>query len=150
LPIRQPIFWTTTALLLFLSPVRAEERKDSVVGQVRTKSPGKAVLLSLLIPGGGQIYTQRYIKAAIIAPAELGLGYLAYQQHKLSVQALRQADTVKYHYYQDRRNTFLFWTAAVVVFSAADAYVSAQLFGFDQELQIELGPDRLGLRLALR
>jgi len=38
----------------------------------------------------------------------------------------------------------------VVVFSAADAYVSAQLFGFDQELQIELGPDRLGLRLALR
>lgn len=129
------------------------------IGQVDTimlvkhpvgKSPGRAVLLSLVIPGGGQIYTQRYWKAGIIAPAEVGLGYLTYQEHQRAKRAWAQADTMSFRYYSDRRTSLLWWTAATIVFSMADAYVSAQMFGFDQELQIDLRSDRLGLRLAWR
>lgn len=123
---------------------------DSVNRQADFRSPGRAVLLSLLVPGGGQLYTGRYWKAALIAPAELGLGYLTIQEHRWAVQALSRADTVRYQYHQDRRNTFLWWTAATVVFSMADAYVSAQMFGFDRELQLDLQPDRFGVRLALK
>ncbi len=123
---------------------------DSAVKKLPVKSPGRAVLFSLLFPGGGQLYTSRYWKAAVIAPTELGLGYLSYQEHLRAEQARAEADTAKYRYYRDRRTTFLWWTAATVVFSMADAYVSAQMFGFEQELRLELGPDRLGVRVAIR
>ncbi|MGB9742253.1 MAG: DUF5683 domain-containing protein [candidate division WOR-3 bacterium] len=141
-----------TGLVVIFAVAFGQAENDSVMAPVRVpfRSPGRAVLLSLLVPGGGQIYTHRFWKAAVIAPAELGLGYLAYQENRRASQAFRQGDTVKYRYYQDRRNTWLWWTAATVVFSMADAYVSAQMFGFDQELQIDLQPDRLGVRLALR
>ncbi len=123
---------------------------DSAVKKLPVKSPGRAVVFSLLFPGGGQLYTGRYWKAAVIAPAELGLGYLSYQEHLRAEQARAEADTAKYRYYRDRRTTFLWWTAATVVFSMADAYVSAQMFGFEQELRLDLGPDRFGVRVAIR
>ncbi len=138
--------------LCFWLVVCGQTRIDSVAKTVAPKgaikSPGKAVLLSFLIPGGGQIYTKNYWKAGIIAPAEIGLGYLSYQAHLQAEQALKQGDTTRYPIYRDRRTTFLWWTAVVVAFSMADAYVSAQMFGFDQELRLDIAPDRLGLILA--
>ncbi len=125
-------------------------RTDSVVQMVREKSPGRAVLLSFLIPGGGQIYTRNYWKAALIAPAELVLGYLSYQEEVKTRQALQAQDTSAYIFHRDRRNSYLFWTGAVIVFSMADAYVSAHMFGFDRQLRLSLNYGRVGLELAFR
>lgn len=125
-------------------------KEESTAQTLPVKSPGRAVVFSLLFPGGGQLYTGRYWKAAVIAGAELGLGYLSYQEHLRAKQAQAEADTAKYRYYRDRRTTFLWWTAATVVFSMADAYVSAQMFGFEQELRLDLGPDRFGVKVGIR
>ncbi len=123
---------------------------DSVVNRsLPEKSPGMAVLLSLLIPGGGQIYTQNYWKAVLIVPAEVGLGYFSYREHRLAQKALTAGDSVNCSRHQDRRNTFLFWTAGVIVFSMADAYVSAHMFGFDQQLRLSAGPGWLGVQMAV-
>lgn len=136
--------------ILFAVFILTQVQSDTVVKSVPTKSPGRAVLLSFIIPGGGQLYTRNYWKAAIIAPAEIGLGYFAYQEHIRMRDALANQDSSGYYHHRDRRTAFLWWTAAVVVFSMADAYVSAQMFGFDEQLRLDLAPNRLGIQLALR
>lgn len=133
-------------VVLFFAQVQAE----SLSSQLPTRSPGRAVLFSLLLPGGGQVYTRNYWKAAIIAPAEIGLGALAYKEHLKMKQALAVQDSAGYDFHRDRRTTFLWWTAGVVVFSMADAYVSAQMFGFDQQMRLDFAFNRLGIQLTLR
>ncbi len=136
--------------LLIAALIFSQGQADTMVSSVPTKSPGMAVLLSFVIPGGGQVYTRNYWKAALIAPAEIGFGYLAYQEHIKVREALRVQDSSGYYQHRERRTTFIWWSAAVVVFSMADAYVSAQMFGFDQQLRLDLAPNRLGIQLALR
>lgn len=123
---------------------------DSTMRWIKEKSPGRAVLLSFFIPGGGQIYTGNYLKAVVIAPAEVTLGYLSYSEHIKARDALVRGDSSAYLFYRDRRNNFLFWTGAVLVFSMADAYVSAELFGFEQQMRLAVGPDRIGIQLSVR
>jgi hypothetical protein len=116
--------------------------------------------LSLLVPGGGQVYTGHYWKAALFAPAEVGLAYLALRRNNLAREALDRGDTTAYRSHRDWRTTWLFWTGTVVVFSMADAYISAKMFGFNRETRfaagapggrahrragLELGPTRAGL-----
>uniref|UniRef100_A0A7C4CB96 DUF5683 domain-containing protein n=1 Tax=candidate division WOR-3 bacterium TaxID=2052148 RepID=A0A7C4CB96_UNCW3 len=111
------------------------------------KDPGTAVLLSLLIPGGGQAYTANYWKVPFIAAAELGLAGLALREHGFCNRLLQMqpVDTGAYRIHRDRRTAFLWWTAGVTVFSMADAYVSAQLFAFDRQLRLTAGPGRVGV-----
>jgi hypothetical protein len=116
------------------------------------KSPGTAVLLSLLLPGGGQVYTGNWWKACLIAPAEVTLGYFTVKEHIAASDANARRDSAAYVLHRDRRTTFLWWTGAVTVFSMADAWVSAQMYGFDREMKLAdgrvgvmVGPGRLGL-----
>ena len=112
------------------------------------RSPGTAVLLSALLPGGGQVYTGNWWKAAIIVPAEVTLGYFTYKAHMDASAALGRGDST-YVGLRDRRTALLWWTGAVIVLSMTDAYVSAQMFGFDREMSLALGPGRVGIRVGL-
>lgn len=123
---------------------------DSLTKSMPAKSTGRAVLYSFLFPGGGQIYTQNYLKAAIVAPAEVVFGYLSYSEFRKAREAFARQDTDAYFFHRDRRNSFLWWTGVIVVFSMADAYVSAQMFGFDAEMRLSIGWGRVGIGLGLR
>jgi TM2 domain-containing membrane protein YozV len=120
---------------------------DTVRSYRPAKSPGTAVLLSFLLPGAGQIYTGNWWKAALIAPAEVTLGYLSVKEHLSATESLRDGDTVNYVRHGDARTAFLWWTGAVVAFSMADAYVSAQMYGFDREIRFTVGPIRAGIAM---
>ncbi|RKX69929.1 hypothetical protein DRP53_06620 [candidate division WOR-3 bacterium] len=98
---------------------------------VYPRSPQKAVLYSLLIPGGGQFYTKRYLRGIIIAVGEIGLGYNAYINH-------REGDS-------DKRDQYLYYLAYLIGFSMADAYVGALVYNFD--LQMDKERLKLGMRL---
>ena len=131
------------------------------------RSPGTAVLLSALLPGGGQVYTGGYWKAGLIAPAELTLGVFSIKAHLDATKALKEGREDDYVIHRDRRTTFLWWTGAVIAFSMADAYVSAQLYGFDDQmrfsqsgrglrpsdpvsrLSLAIGPARAGIEFGL-
>lgn len=113
------------------------------------KSPGRAVLLSALVPGGGQFYNGDWWKTLVIAPAELGLAYFAVRDHRSASAALAAGDTTRYEDLRDRRNTLLWWTGAVMAFSMADAWVSAQMYAFDRQMTFALGPGGAGIRLEL-
>ncbi|GEM_PF-481912 len=123
---------------------------DSAKGAGRDSTPyrpprstGTAVLLSFLLPGGGQVYTGNWWKAALIAPAEVTLGYFVVKEHFAASEALALPDSAGYVRHRDARTAFLWWTGAVLAFSMADAYVSAQMFGFDREIEFAVGPCEL-------
>jgi hypothetical protein len=113
------------------------------------RSTGTAVLLSFLLPGGGQVYTGNWWKAALIAPAEVTLGYFVVKEHLATSEALGAGDSTGYVRHRDTRTALLWWTGAVIAFSMADAYVSAQMFGFDREMRFTIGPMRAGIAMGI-
>ncbi len=98
------------------------------------RSPGRAILFSTLLPGGGQFYTENYIKGTIFLFGEGALFYFT----------LKEKD-------RDKRSNFIWWTAAVHIFNIADAYVSAHFYKFKQNKRISLffSPARISLALKL-
>ncbi len=129
-------------------PQALQAPSDSV-RQYPTKSPGKAVLLSLLVPGGGQLYTHRWWQAALIVPTEMTLGSLTIREHIRARDALAAGNSEDYIRFRDRRTVLLWWTGAVVVFSMAHAYVSAQMYGFDRQMEFTFAPLRAGVQVGL-
>jgi hypothetical protein len=139
-----------------LNPADSKAQADTVPIYRPARSTGTAVLLSFLLPGGGQVYTGNWWKAALIAPAEVTLGYFSIKEHRsasryLSLFTLHhvESDSVNYVRHRDTRTALLWWTGAVLAFSMADAYVSAQMYGFDREMRLTLGPTRAGIAMEL-
>ncbi len=95
------------------------------------KSTGMAMILSAIIPGGGQIYCQNYLKAIIISGTEVTLGYFAYQNHQ-------KFTNTQNNIYKDKRNNYLWWLATIKVLSIADAYVSAQMYKFNEQMKLTI------------
>ena len=95
------------------------------------KSPALAMALCVF-PGGGQFYTERYIPGILIGAAEVALGYHA----------------IKYHNEDNyrKRNQMIWWGALVFGFSLADAYVAANMHGFDVETDI----NKVSIKYTLR
>jgi len=130
-----------------MKPADSTSQVDTVGPYRPAKSTGTAVLLSFLLPGGGQVYTGNWWKAALIAPAEVTLGYFSVREHVAATDAWNSGDTTGYVRHRDRRTALLWWTGAVLAFSMADAYVSAQMYGFDREMRLTLGPMRAGIAM---
>jgi len=145
---------TSDTLKPQLEPADSTYSADTVGHYRPAKSTGTAVLLSFLLPGGGQVYTGNWWKAALIAPAEVTLGYFSVKEHVEASKSLKRyqeqgdpADSTRYIGHRDARTALLWWTGAVVAFSMADAYVSAQMYGFDREVRLALGPMRAGIAM---
>ena len=138
----------TTAAPLPKDTARVKTAKADTADKMkaRTVTTGKAMLLSALLPGGGQFYCRSYVKGAIYGTAELALAGVTV----FSDQQMRKsygdgtADTLSL---RNRRNAFLWWTGAVWAFSIADAYVSASMYGFKEEQKFEasISPLRVGI-----
>lgn len=121
-------------VLLYAQPVTDTINKPVKKIDKYYKSPFLATLLSTAIPGGGQFYTQNYWKAILIAGTEGTLAYFAIQDH------LDYEDTHNTTY-RNRRNNLLWWLATVKVLSMADAYVSANMFKFKEQMQLSINYD---------
>ena len=106
-----------------------EKKEDRVV----EKSPTKAVILSLLFPGGGQFYSHRYIKGIIMGGVEIFLGYMAYNENSIFE---KEGD----YSHIEKRNRYLWYLGGVIIYSMTDAYISAHFYDFKkQEKLIEEG-----------
>lgn len=112
---------------------QTEAKKKLAAQNKFYKSPGKAMLLSTILPGAGQFYTENYLKGAIITLTWGTLGCFSIREHHKATDALTISDTNTYIEHRDRRNNFLWWTAAVWVFSIADAYVASNMYKFKEQ-----------------
>jgi hypothetical protein len=123
-------------LVLLFSLVYSQTQPDTIKKPVKKhdkyfKSSSLATLLSAAIPGGGQFYTENYWKGILIAGTEGALAYFAIKDH------LSYEDTHNIRY-QNRRNNLFWWLATVKVLSMADAYVSANMYKFKDQMKLSV------------
>jgi hypothetical protein len=129
-------------------------KEDDRSAKVPRRIPMVSMALSAVFPGGGQLYTQKYFRAALFGGA---IGYCGYRWYdadrqatkfyNLSNQAATLADSIYYfNAYVDQvdnnRRSWMLWTLTVWMISLADAYVDAHMFKFDERA---LEP-KIGLR----
>jgi hypothetical protein len=104
----------------------------------------RVVLRSLVYPGWGQLYNRKYLKALAVFTSEatlLGMIYTesrqateAYDDHLVAPDlATSERLYAEYERHFNRRDSLIWWTAGVVLFSLADAYVDANLITFEDE-----------------
>ncbi len=123
-------------LLFFLNSLQAIEYD---------KNPYRAMLYSAVLPGGGQLYNQAYVKAAVVAGLQ---GYLIatavhHNDRKLHYQDLMNNSVFgepDYLIYKQQRDSYrddlrsdYWWMGTVLVLSVADAFVDAHLYNFNKE-----------------
>jgi hypothetical protein len=118
------------------------------------KRVGTAMLLSALIPGGGQFYNESFWKGGLVASAEIALASFTIRE-QLLMNTLGQTfsgaarDSV-HAIHRNRRNVYAFFTGAVIGLAVSDAYVDAHMFGFRDAQRLSLEPSDRGLGLAVR
>jgi len=124
-------------------------------------NPRTSLVLSLVVPGAGQIYNRAYWKAPIVWGALALPAYYAYQEHR-SYLSYRQAyqkslqDPAAYaipsenlrrlrEYHRQNRDVFLLTAIVLYGLAAGEAYTDAHLYGF--RVEAHLSP--AGVLLAL-
>lgn len=124
--------WTrdTLVAVVILTSLATAGGTDSVTVE---KSPSKAVLYSMLLPGAGQVYNGKYLKAVLVFVAQ---ATMAYQFHR-NLRIYNQWDPDRYELprnrYRDKRNKYAWWTAFVYIYNILDALVDSHLSSFDQD-----------------
>jgi hypothetical protein len=151
-------------LLFFLSHVNGQTvDRDSLTVLSRHRA-NKAALLSALLPGAGQVYNHKYWKVPILAA---GTGTLIYYLHfntsyykQYKTAYIQRADGdpgtvddypnlslneigVRKDYYRRNRDLCYILFGGLYILNIVDAYVDAQLRGFDisDDLSLKVTPD---------
>jgi len=122
-------------LVLSLSLLNGQTPYESTVDSSNVKSPGKALLFSV-IPGGGQLYNRHPLKAIFFAGvfAYYGYGYTMAQNDY-------QADIGSESLHR-KRNDKIWMMSLVWTLNIIDAYVDAQLWDFEKyDIEENLQPE---------
>jgi len=115
---------------------------------IAEKSAKVAITLSLIFPGGGQLYTKNYIKAGIFGAAQTYLLYNTYNSIinlKNTEEAYNQNPSDENKTAVDnailKRNNLLWWDAVVWFIAGADAYVDAKMYDFNSNVSLKFIPN---------
>jgi len=123
-----------------LVQVNSSSNKDTL----KIRSPMGAAMRSILVPGLGQLYNGKKLKAVLVVTSEGILIYSIINENK-------KFNDTKDAIYRNRRNTFEWWLLFVLGVSAIDAYVDAYLHRFDENMNISFnGLQRFCLNLSIR
>lgn len=142
------------ALLMFGAFTAYAQGPDTLYYEIgKMKSPALATGLSLILPGGGQMYNGKWAKGFIFLGANATLGgtaayyYIQYAQYK-DFYGADDARTQEALIYAKRLTWF---SAALYVYNIIDAYVDAHLSAFpDERLILEPDPEMPGVRLSVK
>ncbi len=102
---------------------------------LKTKSPKAALWRAIFLPGWGQVYNEKYKKAAFVFGLEsfFILRAVDFNQQKQSIYDKDEREKL------DRRRNDEVWRLLVTrLLSVLDAYVDAHLFGFDESPDVGL------------
>lgn len=127
------------------------------------KSTSLAMLMSAVVPGAGQVYTERYLSIPIIWGFGLYFGKVVhdnnkdYQDFRGRFAASVAADTLKglgdsglkldRDFYRDQRDRFAVYLGLTYLLNIVDAYVGAALYGFDVSPDLSGGGGRVNYRV---
>ncbi len=115
-------------------------------------SPTGAMWRSLALPGWGQLYNRKYLKAVIIGGVEIGLITAILVQHQRYKKAREENEWFAADYYEDDRNRLTWWLAGIIIYSMADAYVDGHLWNFElqRDLSANVGINDNGIFLKIK
>lgn len=156
----------TSLLFLFISLSSYSQEVDSSLTEIeRQFSPRTASLLSMALPGAGQIYNKKYWKAPIVWAGLATSLYFVYEnsyQYKVNklryisllntdpshystpgeYEALKQFYPESMEYYRRWRDISYIATAAIYILNILDANVDAHLKAFDvsDDLSLQIQP----------
>ena len=139
IPSRPAPVWAAELLLILLlaGQAMAQVPADSL----QTPAPRKALIRSLLLPGWGQYTNGRPFKALGFGVAAVVLaGRVVAQQRSLSRADSRGAPDLELEDLAAGRNTRVLLLVANATLAGIDAYVDAQLAGFELSLGPRAGP----------
>lgn len=90
------------------------------------KNPKVAVAFATLCPGAGQIYNEKWLKAALVVGIDGYWIYKSFHYHDLHLE-----DPDK-QYYEDSRNKYIWYSVGGYIYGIVDALVDAHLSGFPE------------------
>ena len=140
------------------SNILSGETKDSRQEILTERNATKAMLYSLLIPGGGQFYNKKYLKSAVEFTAEsILIGFTLYYHTKMNnafdkyEQTFNQEDYHNYSNLYEKRQSMLWWLSAIKFLSVIDSFVDAKLYNFNEKKKkIELKFEGNNISLSYR
>jgi len=118
----------------------------AVTEPLKVKSPTKALMFALVLPGLGQAYNEKYYKIPIVWAALGAAGYAVVynsrQYEQAALNYLQDKNTTTEFYLKGwRRNMELSYIVAIVVYGLQilDAYVDANLYTWDVNENLSMG-----------
>tara|TARA_B100000315_G_scaffold47101_1_gene41877 strand:+ start:1055 stop:1531 length:477 start_codon:yes stop_codon:yes gene_type:complete len=111
-----------------IAPLQSQEATDSTIVE---KSPKKAVLHSL-IPGGGQLYNGKYVKAVILFGAEVFVIYKFIENRDIYNKWTEDEYSLSHERYRQKRNKYAWWIGFVYIYGLLDALVDSHLSTFEE------------------
>lgn len=127
--------WIGVVLLAGWGSLWGQQPADS---SLKALPPSRTVVIrSALLPGWGQWSNGAKWKAALVFGGELGLISAAVVQNQRAQQATVESEKM---FYEDDRSRWVWIAGAVWLLNIVDAYVDAQLRGFDVGPTLALGP----------
>lgn len=103
-------------------------RPDSVHHRA---SPFSVMARSAVLPGWGQLYNHKPIKATVVFGGEGFLWYKAWTEFQKEQDAAEAGDQAGKDRHYNLKVNYIWWAIAAHLLQMADAYVDAHLAGFD-------------------
>ena len=150
--------WAGVVGLLVLGPVQVAQSQDSLTvavapaadttGRERPVSPMGAFFRSLLLPGWGQAKLDRKLTGGIFVAWEgVTLGMTLKTSHELHY--LRRTNSGRVEVKEQEKEDWIVMLAFNHLLSALEAYVSAHLWDFPDDLEFRAVPGGVGGQLRL-
>jgi|TARA_B110000881_G_scaffold213582_1_gene224772 hypothetical protein len=121
--------WSKCLVFLLLLSLNLNAQINQVDSTL-IKSPRKAFYLSL-IPGGGQIYNQKYLKGSLVMGIETLALYSWLENSKIYKNYNSEEYALRQNRYLEKRNKYAWWVIFLYFYSMIDAIVDAHLSPFD-------------------
>ncbi|MCH7573645.1 MAG: hypothetical protein IIA59_00820 [Candidatus Marinimicrobia bacterium] len=120
-------------LALLIAALSASALGQTGEKESETRPPNpRLALVAGLIPGGGQLYNRRWLKAIFFAGAEAY--YLSqWETNRNSYRDCVETSGVSCNGDLERRNKFAWWVGIYYVMGMVEAYVDAHLITFPEE-----------------
>lgn len=130
----------SSAMAQHFEKLKFKLSSENEVAPIKSKSPKGAMIRSAIIPGWGQVYNKKYVKALVYLGGEM---YFASRYISLDDKIKKMADDgIDESIIEDKeheRNGWLWLLGAGYLLALGDAFVDAHLYGLYDDTKLSVG-----------
>jgi hypothetical protein len=135
----------TLALWAWTLDAVAAPAAEAPADSVQTAQPRAALWRSLALPGWGQVYNGKAVKAVLFGTAAVGVWGVAIVENRRVGQA---GDAQQRQDRAARRNTRFLFVFVTYTVAALDAYIDAHLADVNFNPEVDLAQCRVGVKFT--